>query len=177
MQLPKTHFQLTARYWRRMIRNSWASCISLLSNSLCCFTIISRRYSTAFSRSVASVAPIRVVTAFSSEFSWGLVFDRKLKYRFQQLYRIEILFSLILLELINLDFSEYLFSAETKIGIPNRACSTAFMKHVFPKFVKPPLAFRCGCSLLSMGQTFSYYKLNWRKNFSTCFAKTDDIII
>ena len=161
-----------------MIRNSCASCISLFSNSLCCFTLISRRYSTAFSRSVASVAPIRVVTAFSSEFSWGLVFDRKLKYRFQQLYRIEILFSLILLELINLDFSEYLFSAETKIGIPNRACSTAFIKHVFPKFVKPPLAFRCGCSLLFSGsKLFSIPKLNWRTIFSTSSAKTNDMII
>ena len=32
----------------------------------------------------------------------------------------------------------YLFREDTKTGNPNSACSTAFIKHVFPKFVSPP---------------------------------------
>ena len=43
----------------------------------------------------------------------------------------------------------YLFKADTKIGIPNSACSVAFIKHVFPKLVSPPFAFLCGCSFFS----------------------------
>ena len=68
--------------------------------------------------------------------------------------------------------SWYLFREETKTGKPNSACSTAFIKQVFPKFVNPPFGLR----LFDVEVDFSLLSDFWTFDLSFDFRRFDWMI-